>query len=297
MGEVSEIQAAGAIVWRRNESDAIEIALVHRPKYDDWSIPKGKVEGEESLIACAYREVVEETGFAVRFGQSLGSAHYEVNGLRKTVTYWSARLLGEQGKPNPEEVDAVRWMSCEEAKEQLGRDSDRQIVETFQSIEPDTKPLILLRHAKAIERQEWAGEDTDRPLSSLGERQAKRMLTNFLPFAVEEIHSSSAVRCYESITPLARGLNVDFFFTDSLTEEVFHKNNERPFKYVQRLLVNDFTTLVCSHNPILPSIVSAFVDKFGVEVPITKLEPGDAWVAHHVEREVVAIDFLPAPKA
>ncbi|NBY51358.1 MAG: NUDIX hydrolase [Actinobacteria bacterium] len=297
MGEVSEIQAAGAIVWRRNESDAIEIALVHRPKYDDWSIPKGKVEGEESLIACAYREVVEETGFAVRFGQSLGSAHYEVNGLPKTVTYWSARLLGEQGKPNPEEVDAVRWMSCEEAKEQLGRDSDRQIVETFQSIEPDTKPLILLRHAKAIERQEWAGEDTDRPLSSLGERQAKRMLTNFLPFAVEEIHSSSAVRCYESITPLARGLNVDFFFTDSLTEEVFHKNNERPFKYVQRLLVNDFTTLVCSHNPILPSIVSAFVDKFGVEVPSTKLEPGDAWVAHHVEREVVAIDFLPAPKA
>jgi phosphohistidine phosphatase SixA/8-oxo-dGTP pyrophosphatase MutT (NUDIX family) len=297
VGEVSEIQAAGAIVWRRNESDAIEIALVHRPKYDDWSIPKGKVEGEESLIACAYREVVEETGFAVRFGQSLGSAHYEVNGLRKTVTYWSARLLGEQGKPNPEEVDAVRWMSCEEAKEQLGRDSDRQIVETFQSIEPDTKPLILLRHAKAIERQEWAGEDTDRPLSSLGERQAKRMLTNFLPFAVEEIHSSSAVRCYESITPLARGLNVDFFFTDSLTEEVFHKNNERPFKYVQRLLVNDFTTLVCSHNPILPSIVSAFVDKFGVEVPSTKLEPGDAWVAHHVEREVVAIDFLPAPKA
>ena len=297
MGEVSEIQAAGAIVWRRNESDAIEIALVHRPKYDDWSIPKGKVEGEESLIACAYREVVEETGFAVRFGQSLGSAHYEVNGLRKTVTYWSARLLGEQGKPNPEEVDAVRWMSCEEAKEQLVRDSDRQIVETFQSIEPDTKPLILLRHAKAIERQEWAGEDTDRPLSSLGERQAKRMLTNFLPFAVEEIHSSSAVRCYESITPLARGLNVDFFFTDSLTEEVFHKNNERPFKYVQRLLVNDFTTLVCSHNPILPSIVSAFVDKFGVEVPSTKLEPGDAWVAHHVEREVVAIDFLPAPKA
>jgi len=297
VGEVSEIQAAGAIVWRRNESDAIEIALVHRPKYDDWSIPKGKVEGEESLIACAYREVVEETGFAVRFGQSLGSAHYEVNGLRKTVTYWSARLLGEQGKPNPEEVDAVRWMSCEEAKEQLGRDSDRQIVETFQSIEPDTKPLILLRHAKAIERQEWAGEDTDRPLSSLGERQAKRMLTNFLPFAVEEIHSSSAVRCYESITPLARGLNVDFFFTDSLTEEVFHKNNERPFKYVQRLLVNDFTTLVCSHNPILPSIVSAFVDKFGVEVPSTKLEPGDAWVAHHVEREVVAIDFVPAPKA
>jgi 8-oxo-dGTP diphosphatase len=296
VSEVSEIQAAGAIVWRRNDSDVIEIALVHRAKYDDWSIPKGKVEGDESLVACAYREVVEETGFSVRFGQLVGSSRYEVNGVPKTVTYWAARLLGEQGKPNPEEVDAIRWVSCEEAKELLARDSDRQLIDTFMLIEPDTKPLILLRHAKAIERHDWAGEDTDRPLSSLGERQSKRLLTNFLPFAVEEIHSSSAVRCYESITPMARGLSVDFFFTDSLTEEVFYKNNDRPLKYIQRLLVNDYTTLVCSHNPILPAIASNFVDKFGVEVPSTKLEPGDAWVAHHVEREVVAIDYLPAPR-
>jgi 8-oxo-dGTP diphosphatase len=95
---------------------------------------------------------------------------------------------------------------------------------------------------------------------------------------------------------MARGLSVDFFFTDSLTEEAFSKNQERPIKYVHRLLVNDYTTMVCSHNPILPRIVSSFVDKFGVAVEETKLEPGDAWIAHHVEREVVAIDFLPAPK-
>ena len=297
MDAETEIRAAGAIVWRRNEEDVIEIALVHRPKYGDWSIPKGKVEGDESLVSCAYREVVEETGFSVRFGQELGTVSYEVNGIPKKVTYWVARLLGEQGKPNPAEVDEVRWLECEAAKKIVARESERAIIDQFQSIEPDTKPLILLRHAKAIERQEWAGEDTDRPLSSMGERQAKRMLANFLPFAVEEIHSSSAVRCYESITPMARGLNVDFFFTDSLTEEVFYKNNERPFKYVQRLLVNDYTTLVCSHNPILPTIASNFVDKFGIEVPTTKLEPGDAWIAHHVEREVVAIDFLAAPKA
>ena len=94
---------------------------------------------------------------------------------------------------------------------------------------------------------------------------------------------------------MARGLNVDFFFTDSLTEEVFHKNKERPLKYIQRLLENDYTTLVCSHNPILPAIASSLVDKFGIAVPVTVLEPGDAWIAHHVEREVVAIDSLPAP--
>jgi 8-oxo-dGTP pyrophosphatase MutT (NUDIX family)/phosphohistidine phosphatase SixA len=292
----SEILAAGAVVWRRNDRDEVEIALVHRPKYDDWSLPKGKVEGDESLIACAYREVVEETGLAVRFGQRIGEVTYSVEDRIKKVTYWSARVLGEQGKPNPLEIDEVRWFSIESALDKFSKISDREMVEKFQECEPDTKPLILLRHTKAIERQDWAGEDTDRPLSSIGERQAKRLLTNFLPFAVEEIHSSSAVRCYETITPMARGLGVDFFFTDSLTEEVFNKNNERATKYVHRLLMNDYTTLVCSHNPILPTIVSSFVDKFGVEVPTTKLEPGDSWIAHHVEREVVAVDFLPGPK-
>jgi 8-oxo-(d)GTP phosphatase len=290
------ILAAGALVWRRNDRDEIEVALVHRPKYNDWSIPKGKAEESESLVACAYREVVEETGFSVRFGPKIGEVEYQVDGFKKSVTYWSARLLGVQGDVDKREIDEVRWVTPTQAMELLNHEFDKEIVEKFLTLELDTKPLILLRHAKAIERQEWAGEDTDRPLSSQGERQAKRLLSNFLPYAVEEIHSSSAVRCYESITPMARGLSVDFFFTDSLTEEIFEKNQERPIKYVHRLLVNDYTTMVCSHNPILPLVISSFVDKFGVDVEETKLEPGDAWVAHHVEREVVAIDFLPAPR-
>jgi 8-oxo-dGTP diphosphatase len=290
------ILAAGAVVWRRDSNDEIEVALVHRTKYNDWSIPKGKAEENESLVACAYREVVEETGLSVRFGPRIGEVNYPVDGVNKSVTYWSARLLGVQGDFDKNEIDEVRWVKPTEAIEMLDRTLEKEVIDKFLALELDTKPLILLRHAKAIERQEWAGEDTDRPLSSLGERQAKRLLSNFLPYAVEEIHSSSAVRCYETITPMARGLSVDFFFTDSLTEEVFSKNQERPIKYVHRLLVNDYTTMVCSHNPILPRIVSSFVDKFGVAVEETKLEPGDAWIAHHVEREVVAIDFLPAPK-
>jgi 8-oxo-dGTP diphosphatase len=290
------ILAAGAVVWRRDSNDEIEVALVHRTKYNDWSIPKGKAEENESLVACAYREVVEETGLSVRFGPRIGEVNYPVDGVNKSVTYWSARLLGVQGDFDKNEIGEVRWVKPTEAIEMLDRTLEKEVIDKFLALELDTKPLILLRHAKAIERQEWAGEDTDRPLSSLGERQAKRLLSNFLPYAVEEIHSSSAVRCYETITPMARGLSVDFFFTDSLTEEAFSKNQERPIKYVHRLLVNDYTTMVCSHNPILPRIVSSFVDKFGVAVEETKLEPGDAWIAHHVEREVVAIDFLPAPK-
>jgi 8-oxo-dGTP diphosphatase len=60
--------------------------------------------------------------------------------------------------------------------------------------------------------------------------------------------------------------------------------------------MNDYSTLVCSHNPIIPRAISSFVDKFGVEISDTKLEPGDAWIVHHIDREVIAVDYLPAPK-
>lgn len=296
MEENNQILAAGAVVWRRNSNDQIEIALIHRIQYKDWSIPKGKVEGNESLIACAYREVAEETGFNTKFGPMIGEISYQVGNANKTVTYWAAKFVEQEGQPNPNEVDEVKWILASEAQEFLTRELDKQIVSKFLELDLDTRPLILLRHAKAIERTDWAGEDTDRPLSSDGERQAKRLLTVMRPFGIQEMHSSSAVRCYETITPMARSLNVDFFFTDSLSEDVYRKDKERSVRYANRLLVNDYPVLMCSHNPVLPEIISSFVDKFGVSVEQIKLEPGDAWVVHHIDKEVVQIDFLPGPK-
>lgn len=296
MEENNQILAAGAVVWRRNSNDQIEIALIHRTQYKDWSIPKGKVEGNESLIACAYREVAEETGFNTKFGAMIGEISYQVGNANKTVTYWAAKFVEQEGQPNPNEVDEVKWILASEAQEFLTRELDKQIVGKFLELDLDSRPLILLRHAKAIERTDWAGEDTDRPLSSHGERQAKRLLTVMRPFGIQEMHSSSAVRCYETITPMARSLNVDFFFTDSLSEDVFRKDKERAVRYANRLLVNDYPVLMCSHNPVLPEIISSFVDKFGVSVEQIKLEPGDAWVVHHIDKEVLQIDFLPGPK-
>jgi 8-oxo-dGTP diphosphatase len=89
--ETSLIQAAGAVLWRYSTTKKIEIALVHRPRYDDWSLPKGKVEDKESHIACAYREVIEETGYTPVFGPEIGEATYKVEEGKKVVRYWSAR--------------------------------------------------------------------------------------------------------------------------------------------------------------------------------------------------------------
>jgi len=163
------------------------------------------------------------------------------------------------------------------------------------SDDADFQTLILLRHAKAIARASWGGEDLYRPLDSIGELQAKRMVATFAPIGIAEIHSSSAVRCYETISPLARALSLDYFFTDSLSEFIYSKHPERTYKYIDRLLDNDLNTLVCSHNPILPNYLSRKLEQQGFGVPETKLAPGDAWVIKHLYKEISKVEHVPAP--
>ncbi len=292
---ISEIQAAGAVVWRLNEAGLIEIALIHRPEHDDWSFPKGKQEDGESPIACAYRETLEETGFEVRFKEFLGEITYDTGASQKRVKYWSAKFIQQVGTPNMTEVDEISWKGLNEASDVLTRNSDKEILSKFESTEKDSQTLILLRHAKAIAREEWQGEDLDRPLGITGEQQARRLISNLSPFGIKEIHSSSAVRCYETINPFARALSLDYFFTDSLTEYVYTKNPTRTFKYIDRLLENSHPTLVCGHNPILPQYLSEKYSRQGFDISEAALKPGEAWIVHHIGKEVISVDHLGSP--
>ena len=296
---MSEVVAAGGVVWRRDESGIVEIALVHRPKFDDWSLPKGKVELGESVIACSYREIMEETGFEVAFGRFLGKASYEFSnaGHRgiKTVHYWAAEFIEAKGAPNPQEIDQIRWVNPRKIDSIGLKESDLEIINLFLAIDLDTTPLILLRHAKAVERKDWIGDDGDRPLSHYGVLQSKRLIANLVPYQVSEIHSSTAVRCYETINPLARALGTNYFLSEHLSEYEFSRNKSSVEKYFKQLLKNDFPTLACSHNPILPYLLSLQVERVGIEVNPTRLEPGDAWILHHINNEVVAVDYLEVP--
>ena len=293
--EDKEISAAGTIVWRRSSLDEIEVALVYRSRHKDWGFPKGKVEQNESPIACAFRETMEETGFDVRLQRYLGEVNYQTSVGMKLVKYWSAKLVNEVGLPNPEEIDEVRWFKASEVASVLSHESDLSVLEIFLSMDLDSQILILLRHAKAISRDDWQGDDLDRPLSTLGERQAKKLISILSPFSVREIHSSSAVRCYETINPLARALSLDYFFTDTLTEYIYSKNEMRSFRYIDRLLENNHTTLICGHNPVLPKYLESKFSQQGFEVPTPKLNPGEAWILHHLGKEIVAVDHSPMP--
>ena len=289
------ILAAGAVLWRKGDKKKIEVLIIHRPKYDDWTFPKGKAEIGEPLIACAYREVLEETNIETAFGPYLGEVEYLTNDGKKKVSFWSAKVIKEKEFNSNAEVDQLKWVEVTKVKELLTLDTDRKILEQFLRIELDTKPLILLRHAKAVTRDEWQGEDDDRPLDSYGQNQAKRLLAMYQVFNLEQIHSSDAVRCYDTVVAIAKGLSIKLEVTGKLSESTFKKDKEKAFDYAKELIKSNESVLLCSHNPILPKMLNKLTKKSEVDADEGKLLPADGWVIHRIGKEVIQIDRIDSP--
>jgi len=127
------IQAAGCVLWRRSPVDGeLEICLVHRPKYDDWSHPKGKLKRGEEPLAGAVREVEEETGYVAVLGATLPTLHYVVGGRPKEVRYWAAEATAGHFTPN-REVDRVLWLSPTAARHRLTQPRDSDLVDALLS--------------------------------------------------------------------------------------------------------------------------------------------------------------------
>ncbi len=289
------ILAAGALVWRKSKEKKIEIAVIHRPKYNDWTIPKGKVELSESSIACAYREVIEETSIETEFGMYLGEVKYQSLDGPKQVSFWSAQVVKENTFTPNSEVDAIKWVEAAKAAKFLSLESDKEILSKFNKLKYESKPLVLLRHAKALSRDEWQGDDDDRPLDSLGQMQAKRLLSIYQAFNLEQIHTSDAIRCYDTVEPMAKALGLRLEVSNNLSESAFKKDKEDAFDYARDLIKSDKRALLCSHNPILPKVLNKLTKKSDVESDEEKLYPADAWVIHRIGKEVIQIDRIDAP--
>ncbi len=289
------ILAAGALVWRKSKEKKIEIAVIHRPKYNDWTIPKGKVELNESSIACAYREVIEETSIETEFGMYLGEVKYQSLDGPKQVSFWSAQVVKENTFTPNSEVDEIKWVEAAKAAKFLSLESDKEILSKFNKLKYESKPLVLLRHAKALSRDEWQGDDDDRPLDSLGQMQAKRLLSIYQAFNLEQIHTSDAIRCYDTVEPMAKALGLRLEVSNNLSESAFKKDKEDAFDYARDLIKSDKRALLCSHNPILPKVLNKLTKKSDVESDEEKLYPADAWVIHRIGKEVIQIDRIDAP--
>ena len=213
------IKAAGAVAWRPGPDGRPEILLVHRRKYDDWSLPKGKVEPGEALPVTAVREVLEEGGARLALGRRLDSVRYNVGGRPKRVHYWSASVtsVDDHAVPN-DEVDKVEWVAADRAAERISYNRDNAVVADFARLPAQTVPVILLRHAKAVAKSHWKRADDRRPLDDAGRADAKalaELLACFGPRA--RLITSPAARCVETLRPFAELSGVELREEPSLS--------------------------------------------------------------------------------
>jgi 8-oxo-dGTP diphosphatase len=153
----------------------------------------------------------------------------------------------------------------------------------------------LLRHAKALKRTDWDGDDGDRPLEHRGQLQAKRLLPIYMPYGDLEIHTSDALRCIETVDVMARSLKKTPIFASDLSEYGFAKDREAPLDYVQDLMDRGVPAIVCSHNPILPKVVKKLVGKKYFKSMDRDLEPAQAIVLHCRAGVVIACDWIDEP--
>jgi 8-oxo-dGTP diphosphatase len=297
MTTADRIQGAGAVLWQSIDDTGVKIAVIHRPRYDDWSFPKGGVDAGESHIQAAFREVLEETGVKAIFGPEIGTVDYEVNGITKEVRYWLAEAYEfNAATPNPEEVDSIEWLPISDAIDKLSNSDDREILRIAEEFGFGSTPLVLLRHTKALKRELWDGDDGDRPLEHVGQIQAAKIPAIYAPYAIEKIYSSDAIRCVQTIEVMAAEYGITPIYSSEISEFGFEKNSEKALDYALSVMLSNKPSVMCSHNPVLPKLVKKLIGKKNFKRLSAELKPGDSFVLHHRNGEVIAVDWTPVPK-
>lgn len=304
------IPAAGAVLWRPGESDSADplIAVVHRPRYDDWSLPKGKVDPGETQPVTAVREVEEETGFACELGRRLATVSYSMQRANRTtgdveistkkVQYWAARALGGEFTANAE-VDELEWLPVKQAMKRLQYPHDRKVVRRFAKLPADTRTVLIVRHGTAGRKSRYKGDDRKRPLDKRGRAQAESLVGQLLAFGATTVYSAPRVRCQQTVGPLAEELGVMIADEPALTEEAF-ADDKRTARHrvldIANASANDGATpVICTQGKVIPELIAWWCDRDSVAPDKSRNRKGSTWVLSLSDGRLVAADHIGSP--
>jgi 8-oxo-(d)GTP phosphatase len=266
----STVIAAGALVWRVRDGK-LQVLAVHRPSYNDWSWPKGKIRRGETLPECAMREVYEETGKQVELGQPLPTLAYKLSsGRPKVVRYWAAETMNTThpsllARPRyrlapKKEIDNTRWFTVEKARAKITNRADLKpldsLVAAYEAGRLETRAFIIARHARAKKRSSWKHDDLARPITAGGAKRAHQLIRLFSAFGIRYIESSPAARCVSTVLPYSAAIGKKIKTRDALTEAAHASNPKAAADVLTAVLAKSGNRLVCVHRPTMPTLLT-----------------------------------------
>ena len=292
------VLAAGAVLWRPGPEGPArpEIAVIHRPRYDDWSLPKGKVDPGETEAVTAVREIAEETGYPCELGRRLMTIKYPVDQGTKVVRYWAARAGDGEFAPN-DEVDKLLWLPVGDAMNQLRYPHDRKVLRRFTKKPAATRNVLIVRHATAGRKSRYKGDDRNRPLDKHGRAQAESLVALLSAFGATDLHAADRVRCEQTIEPLADELGVTIRDEPTLTEEAYADNRKRARARVLEIASKSGTRVICTQGKVIPDLIQWWCESAGVKPDKSRNRKGSVWVLSLAEDELVAADHIGSPLA
>ncbi|MGO9507874.1 MAG: NUDIX hydrolase [Mycobacterium sp.] len=288
------VYAAGAVLWRPDSNSAkgaVEIAMIHRPRYDDWSLPKGKVDPGETAPVGAVREVLEETGNGCVLGRRLTTVSYPIDQGVKKVHYWAARSTGGEFVPG-NEVDELVWLPIADAMKKLNYAQERKVLRRFLKQPAHTHTVLVVRHGTAGSKARFSGDDTKRPLDKKGRAQAEALVGQLLAFGATDVYAADRVRCHQTVEPLAAELGVSIHDEPSLTEHAYTKNPKRGRRRVLRIAKQEGTPVICTQGEVIPDLIAWWCDRDGIRPDKSRNHKGSTWVLSLSNDRLVAADHI-----
>ena len=290
------VRAAGAVLWRPAAGGGVEVCVVHRPAYDDWSLPKGKLDHDEHPLIAALREVLEETGLRGVPEVRLPDVSYTLpTGVPKTVQFWSMRAAPAPAVPiaDPTEVDEIAWLAPDRAAQRLSYPADADLVDRVAALPTITAQTLLVRHGHAGERKKWSGNDALRPLDELGRRQSAGLAEVLAPFAPQRLFTAPPLRCKQTLEPLAERLALPIVSDPAFAEPPDPADvGARAEIAAARLteLRDGERPAICSQGKVIPPLLAMLDDADDPDVYRTA--KGGGWVLSWAGGKLAALSRL-----